>query len=53
MITEAIVKKDEPALYFSRGQRFAFDRRIEEEDGPVSEEVEDGWEEEEMVRAAG
>ncbi|WVR03209.1 hypothetical protein IAU60_000200 [Kwoniella sp. DSM 27419] len=32
LITEAVVKKQEPALYFSRGQRVAFHQAIEEED---------------------
>ena len=47
------MRKDEQALYFSRGQRHGFERRVEEEDRPLSEEVEEGWEEQEKVRAAG
>lgn len=53
LISESVVKKDEPAMYFSRGQRYGFERRCEEEDGPLSEEVEEGYEEEERLRAAG
>ena len=54
LVTEAVVKKEEPALYFSRGQRFACERRAEEEDGPeVVAGEEEGYDEEEKIRAAG
>lgn len=55
LITENVVKGDEPALYFSRGQRYVFERTLEEEDG-VEEEVsrEEGeGDGDERVRASG
>ena len=54
LVTEAVVRKEEPALYFSRGQRFVCERRVEEEDGPeVVVGEEEGDDEEEKIRAAG
>ena len=54
LITEAVVKKDEPALYYSRGQKFTLERRVDEEDGTTSEDAEEMWEEEEhRLRAVG
>ncbi|OCF30794.1 ATP-dependent Clp protease ATP-binding subunit ClpX [Kwoniella heveanensis BCC8398] len=35
LITEAVVKKQEPALYYSRGQRMQYLQAIEDEDGKM------------------
>ncbi len=55
-ITAAVARKESPALYFSRGQRSAFDQTLEEDDRPASEEMSFGFEddtEEEKLTATG
>ncbi|KAK8844537.1 hypothetical protein IAR55_006384 [Kwoniella newhampshirensis] len=51
LITEAVVRKESPAVYFSRGQRMVYLQAIEDEDGPEGFQemsVEDG-----QLRATG
>ncbi|WVQ64442.1 uncharacterized protein L199_002608 [Kwoniella botswanensis] len=54
LITEAVIKQQEPALYFSRGQRMGFLQAIEDEDGVniTAQEIEDS-EEPERLSATG
>lgn len=52
LISEAVAKGDDPAAYYSRGQRFAFLNAIDEENG-VQQPDEDEVEEEERMRAVG
>lgn len=56
LITESTVGKNSEAQYFSRGQKYLFEQRLEEEDGPVRRlEHEEEWEgeEDEKVRVYG
>ncbi|ORY30811.1 P-loop containing nucleoside triphosphate hydrolase protein [Naematelia encephala] len=59
LITERVVNGQEPALYFSRGQKFVFERAAEEEDGvgavDLESEIVDGYEDGDdgRVRASG
>ncbi|WVW81413.1 hypothetical protein I302_103406 [Kwoniella bestiolae CBS 10118] len=54
LITEAVIKQQEPALYFSRGQRMGYLQAIEDEDGVniTAQEIEDS-EEPEKLSATG
>ncbi|WWC85459.1 ATP-dependent Clp protease, ATP-binding subunit ClpX [Kwoniella dendrophila CBS 6074] len=55
LITESVIKHNEPALYFSRGQRIGFLQAIEDEDGVniINQEIEDAEEEHERLSATG
>ncbi|WRT63352.1 uncharacterized protein IL334_000257 [Kwoniella shivajii] len=54
LITEAVIKQQEPAVYFSRGQRMAYLQAIEDEDGVdiIAQGIEDS-EEPEKISATG
>ncbi|WVQ84936.1 hypothetical protein IAT38_007099 [Cryptococcus sp. DSM 104549] len=51
LVTEAVVRKEEPALYFSRGQRMAYLQAVEDEDG--GQIVEEAYMEPERMAATG
>ncbi|WWC67201.1 uncharacterized protein I206_101108 [Kwoniella pini CBS 10737] len=55
LITEAVIKYQEPALYFSRGQRMGYLQAIENEDGVniTAQEIEDSEFEPERLSATG
>lgn len=56
LVTESTVKKESEAQYFSRGQKYLFEQKMEEEDGINKVRAEeDEWEgeEEEKVRVYG
>ena len=53
LVTESVVQKRDDVMYFSRGQKFGMERRVEEDDGPsvTPEDFED--EDEGKLRATG
>lgn len=55
LITESTVKKESEAHYYSRGQKYLFEAKAEEEDRAVDQQMEEEWEgeEDDRIRASG
>jgi hypothetical protein len=56
LVTEAVVKKEREAIYFSRGQKFMCEREAAEEDGTSPPPNPADWEdagEDGKIRATG
>ena len=53
LVTESTVNKESEAHYFSRGQKYLFEQKAEEEDRSL--EVTEDWEgeEDDRIRASG